>query len=57
MVMQLQRFREPPFDLQGGWGAEDKLFISTRLGGALNISNVVTWLHRTVLEVNYLYHT
>ena len=30
----------------------DKLIISTQLGGALQMSNFVTCLYRTVLEVN-----
>ena len=38
---------------EGGWS----LFISTRLGGALKISNFITCLlYTTVLEVNYLFH-
>ena len=45
----------------GGGGAgvfvADKLLISTtRLGGALKISNCITFLHRTVVKVNYLFH-
>ena len=40
----------------GGFFVADKLFISTRLGGALKNSNFVTCLYRTVLEVNYLFH-
>ena len=41
----------------GGWSfCRGKLFISTRLGGALKMSNVITCLYRTVLEVNYLFH-
>ena len=35
----------------------DKLFISTQLGGELKISNFITCLYRTVLEVSYLFHT
>ena len=34
----------------------DKLFISTRLGGALIISYFFTCLYRTVLEVIFLFH-
>ena len=38
----------PPFNIQGGGGAEvlvaGKLFISTRLGGELKISNFITCL-------------
>ena len=33
-----------------------KLFISTKLGRALKILNI-TCVYRTVLEVNYLFHT
>ena len=44
----------------GGGGAgvfvAGKLFISIRLGGALKISHFITYLYRTVLEVNYLFH-
>ena len=45
----------------GGGGAgvvfvAGKLFISTGLGGALNISHFITRLYRTVPEVNYLFH-
>ena len=52
--------RGPPFNFQG-WGgggvfAAGKIFISTRLGGALKISHFITCLYRTVLEVNYLIH-
>ena len=44
----------------GGGGRSfvaDKLFISTRRGGALKILNFITCLYKTVLEVNYLFHT
>ena len=34
----------------------DKLFISPRLSGELNISNVITCLYRTVLEIDHLFH-
>ena len=34
----------------------DKLFISTRLGGALKIINFITCLYRTVLEINNLFN-
>ena len=34
----------------------DKLFISTRFGGPLKMSNFITCLYRTVLEVNCLFH-
>ena len=45
---------------QGGGGVagvfvENKFFISTRLGGALKISNSITCLYRTVLKVKYLF--
>ena len=44
----------------GGGGAgvfvAGKLFISTRLGGALKISNFIISLYRTVFNVNYLFH-
>ena len=45
----------PPFNLQEGGGGvvAANLFISTRLGGPLNM---FTYLYRTVLEVNYLFH-
>ena len=33
----------------------DKLFISTKLGGALKITNCITCLYKTVLDVNYLF--
>ena len=33
-----------PFNFQGEGVIADKLFISTRLGGALKISNFITWL-------------
>ena len=49
----------PPFNIQGGGAGvfvAEKLFISTRLGGALKISNCITCLYRTVLKVNYLFH-
>ena len=41
----------------GGTGVfvPDKLFISTPLGGALKISNFITCLYRTALEINYLF--
>ena len=46
--------------MQGGGGADvfvaGKLFILTGLGGALKISNFITCLHRTVLEINYSFH-
>ena len=51
--------RGPTFNLQGrgaGIFVADKLVISTRVGGALKISNFSTCLYRTVLEVNYLFH-
>ena len=38
----------------GGVFVAEKIFISTRLGGALKISNFITLLYKTVLEVNYL---
>ena len=44
---------------RGGGGGDfvaDKLFISTRLGGALRILNFITCLYTTVLGVNYLFH-
>ena len=48
------------FNIQGG-GARVfvswKLFISSRLGGALKNSNFITRLYRTVLEVNYLFQS
>ena len=40
----------------GGVFVAGKVFISTRLGGVLKISNVIKCLYRTVLEVNYLFH-
>ena len=43
----------------GGVFVADKLFISTRLGGALKLLNFITCLsclYRTVLEVKYLFH-
>ena len=33
----------------------DKLFISTRLGGTLKISNIITCLYGTVLEIYFFY--
>ena len=42
-----------PFNHQEGGGVvADKLFISAKLGGALKISNFITCLYRTVLDVN-----
>ena len=41
---------------EAGVFVADKLFISTWLGGTLKFSNFITCLHRTVLEVNYLFH-
>ena len=49
----------PPSNHQGGGGGvfvADKLFISTKLGGALKISNFIIWSYITVLDVNYLFH-
>ena len=50
--------RGPPFNFQGGAGVfvTDKLFIPTRLGGALKISNFTTCLYRTVIKVFFLFH-
>ena len=45
--MVLNMVRWTPFILR---------FISTRFGGALEISNFITCLHKKVLEVNYLFH-
>ena len=42
----------------GGWAGvfvTDKLFISTRLGGALKISNFIECQYRTLLDVNNLF--
>ena len=51
--------RGPPFNPRGGGRAAGdygvfvgKLFITTRLGGALKISNFITCLHRTVIKIN-----
>ena len=38
----------------GGVFVVDKLFISTKLGGALKIPNFIICLYRTVLDVNYI---
>ena len=60
MWLYLIYIKEAPFNLQGGGGARvfvpDKLFISTRRDGALKISNCTTFLYRTFLGVNYLFH-
>ena len=51
--------RGPPSNHQGGGGGvfvADKLFISTKLGGALKISNFIICLYRTVLGITYLFH-
>ena len=48
------------FPGRGGWSfCRRFFFISTRLGGALKMSNCMTYdsLYRTVIEVNYLSHT
>ena len=51
--------RRPPFNLQRGGGAgvfvANKIFISTRPGGALKILNFIACLYSTVLEVNYFF--
>ena len=50
--------RGPPFNLQGAGVVffADKLPTLTLLGGTLQISNFITCLYRTVLEVNYIFH-
>ena len=44
----------------GGGGAAvfavEKCYISTLLGGALKISNFITYLYRTVTKINYVFH-
>ena len=53
--------RGPPFNLQGVEGLEFLYrtnFLSTRLGGALKISNLITCLYRRLFEVNiYFTHS
>ena len=46
-------------DVQGGGEVyvTDKLFISTRLSSALKIFIFSTCLYRTVLDINYLFHS
>ena len=59
MVNVSKVIRVPPSNHQGGVGVfvADKLFISTKLCNALKIANFITCLYRTVLNVNYLFHT
>ena len=59
MVEVSKVIRGPPSNQQGGGGGvfvADKLFISTKLGGALKISNFIICLYRTVLDITYLFH-
>ena len=49
-------FREPPFNLQGEGGLGFSLFIPTGLGRALKISDVITCLYRTIIEIPHLVH-
>ena len=44
------------FNLQEGGGGGDKLFLSTRLNGELNILYFITCLFSTVVQLNYLFH-
>ena len=52
-MLYKSNLREPPFNLQ--WGG-DKLFISTRLGGALESSNLIICLSKPVPEIFFLFY-
>ena len=60
MLGMFYLIKGPPFNLQGGRGGgvvvADKLFISTRLSGALKIPNINTCLYGTLLDVYHLFH-
>ena len=59
-VVRFQKSLGPTIQSPGGGGGgvfvADKLFISTKLGGTLKISNFNICSYRTVLDVNYLFH-